>query len=560
MISRLITAPNIAEQDSTNAKSWPEAFGKTFATKKNIALVILTILTIFPLFHLVVTSSSLIAIGPEFVYYRVGNAYSLIIDESFSVLPVQGLPNALVSKWIVQCQLFFGMDIAAPATLQAYCKIFYSLVIAALLVAFLITVTSANYQTSMAWSVGLFFLPLWYLGGASFGLLASPEYWLCEWLYLGVTLLAFLWLGDRHTLGLSLVLGIWAGIGIATKISMLPVAVLLFGYTLRQFGWKSILHGILFSVGIAASYLGIIYCYAGWDQGIAILQFQYQFFLSPNDSATYGNINDVLANNPLSLVYGIAAVISGLAYFALKRTFVSFCESFLGLGACLLFGYLLYKRPHDSSLASALIGMLFWNAYFLLRMPEIPQFRFSVTYASVFLLCWPFLNTGVLNEWFHKHPIESRQYFHYMRESAKFCNFDDAEKTMMFMPDNQNNSFCPLHGLAYNGGIGIYPMEMSNKGQLSYKVGGRAINSLFGNVVVVGGTDAEINGLRMELVQKSNIFWAEPIEKRYVVNEPVQKLRAICQHMSIKLKETLLPKDHPQWRFVRTIYRDEKDQ
>src|SRR4029079_9925497 len=52
----------------------------------------------------------LLWVNPEFVFYRIGDALAIEAHEVEQVHPVQGLPNAIVSKCIVKCLLLAGTN------------------------------------------------------------------------------------------------------------------------------------------------------------------------------------------------------------------------------------------------------------------------------------------------------------------------------------------------------------------------------------------------------------------------------------------------------------------
>jgi hypothetical protein len=120
------------------------------------------IMALGPLVYLACTANP-VDFAPEFVYYRIGDALSLLNGEGIHVHPAQGLPTALLSKaltWLI------GERIVERPGLQLYGQAWIAAIAGPVLWA---AWRSARARIALA-------MPLW-CGTAAIGLIVAPEYW-----------------------------------------------------------------------------------------------------------------------------------------------------------------------------------------------------------------------------------------------------------------------------------------------------------------------------------------------------------------------------------------------
>jgi len=119
----------------------------------------------------------------EFVAYRVSDALSIYFGESDGVRPVQGIPTALISKYVTLVLFWlFDKELLTRPVLQIYGLAVYGVLFLILATSILMVCRRLRWiQFAGLAAVALY---PWYVSGPSISLLAAPEYWLGEYVFL----------------------------------------------------------------------------------------------------------------------------------------------------------------------------------------------------------------------------------------------------------------------------------------------------------------------------------------------------------------------------------------
>jgi hypothetical protein len=445
------------------------------------ALAGVLILMALPLVSLFLRHVQIFEVGPEFVTYRVGDAFSLLFDDAHAVRPVQGLPNALLSKLIIDVLYFvFGRAVVEPDILQLYSAIFFVVVLggtAAVIVA-------RWPKMSPAERAGLAVLAVlpWCLEPTA-SLLPTPEYWIAEYSFLVASLALMPRLLDR-----PLPAGAWAGLGLAIKINMLGFALLLLLMLPRR---NAKVLG-LFALGIAAAYLSLLLLYAGLRPGLAfeMLRAQLLFYIHPNHSFTYsGPIAAVRDNAHLVFILGLAVILASLS----TRNVAQPVGALLWAG--LLF-YLIYKRPHLTSMASATLAGLFLIALFGSRLSR---------YSSPLAAAIPIVAAAILcvTPAFKFYP---QMQWTGSPSTLDLTTLDSGD--ILFMPSNWWNASVPLQAFAYNGQMAIRPARIGSDGRPTADA--PAFRAVFGEKLLLGNSIYELSLLQTGLRRRMSVVWTRP--------------------------------------------------
>ena len=443
----------------------------------------------------------------EFVAYRVGDAFSILLHEPQNVHPVQGMATALLSKIIVKIlYAIYGVHFADAPVLQLYSAIWFTVIFS--IVAFCV----GHFWLILTWPqrIGISFLAIvpWYVGGPIPDLLIAPEYWCGEWAYLVCTaaavpaLLKHVEAENNIATSVALIIGAWIGIGVGLKVTLIGVSsLLLFLHprpTIRQL--------TMIGCGAALSFIIIDFLYVP-NHLPHLLNFQLHFFLFPNDSATYPNWKTAIIANPKILV------LAGLVIFLLVAQLKN--RATIGLAIwTMLYGYLLWKRPHDTSLTSAYISFSFIIA--VLCVSKMRAIFVTLGVASLYL-CSVAFHSGLTHLNFKgSEPVDIPSGF--------------AQSGMLLMPNNYWNSGIPAQAFLYNGNIGFYPVRVDKNGALYYENGGKAVQALFGDLFLVGDDESSYKTIESGLNGCLPLFWTRPDAKNDISTLLFLRLKASKAH------------------------------
>lgn len=417
----------------------------------------------------------------ELTVYRIGNAISLLSDEKEHVLPVQGLPVAMLAKFeIWALGAARSTYVMNAATLHLYLGFFFGTLFA------LATAT-------LAWSWGpltaqqrgaalLLMACPWLLGGAPIWLLLEPDYWAGEWCYLVISFcLLEIVKENRDHRYMPAMIGAWLAVGLAIKITLLGVG-LLFLIALGNCRPKVMAWLV---VSFVAAYISMVAAYMGdATSAMHLLVFQLKFFAHPNDSAQWTNVFAEIASRPVLLSLIVACL------FLL----VTSPEDRIMRSAALLWlvgiSYLLWRRPHDTSIASAATVLTFVTTYFIRTKVSLAVVTALVFYGAA--------STSFENIRSIRATIASGSATDY----GQIPNISG----MLFMPDNYWNAGLAVQAFGYNGELGLYyPIHTAANGNAEYVYGGKALRAMFPGVTII--TD---NGPALDVAERA-VMAGEPL-------------------------------------------------
>ncbi|RTL65252.1 MAG: hypothetical protein EKK41_20390 [Hyphomicrobiales bacterium] len=450
-----------------------------FALTGLTPLLILS-LACFPLLSLFISGQQIFDLAHEFVAYRIGDGLSVLLGEGQYVRPVQGLPTALISKFIAGILYWlYGPHIISASTLQLYSAIFY-------LVLFVITGTIVAWTwpaLKSAERAGVVVMALvpWYVAPTN-SLLIAPDYWLGEYTYL-ITALALLPVVGRanHSALSTIAVGAWAGVAISTKISLLGVLPLYY----LAFPRKTTATVLYFTAGCVLAYLLLIVCYMHFQSTWAfnLVSFQLFFYLRPNISQTYLDIWQAIASNPFTLTLFFAALFSSIR-----------SRSLMGLATLawlLVYVYLVYRRPHYTSVGSTLLSSLFIVCLHLQRLRA--ELAVGVVAVSIGL-CVFNLSSWSLVSLSEPPPPEA-------------ANF---RAELLYLPDNYWNAATPFQAFAYNGGLALRPPRLDNGRPIS---DAHTFRKLFGPSVLLGESPYEVDLMVAGLRNGMTLAWTRRVAR-----------------------------------------------
>lgn len=375
--------------------------------------------------------------APEFVYYRIGDALSIMGGEAAYVRPIQGIPNAILSKlavWIL------GNSVVTREGSKAY-GILFSLMLALPIVASMIYAW-LKLPVFVALAQALILsLPFWF-GSASVGLMVAPDYWQAELVFLAITLPLIFELPKLPADRAYIVAGIWSGIGASIKITLFPVSLLLI-LSIQQ--WKPARVAVMLATSfLTFIVLDLIYM-ADLVQAAKLFKFQALFYLRPNASAIYPDFWSAFLARPIVPMLSAAVLI----LCAAKRSAAAFAI----LGWLAVYLYLVAKRPHDTSMASFAISLGFMAAFLALQFESIKRkaliLSALVAVAVVGASMDRFQAIRVLAT--SKAPDAENVYAENVALADKFF----PAGAVWYMPSNDWNSTYGPQGFAYNGGLAI---------------------------------------------------------------------------------------------------------
>jgi hypothetical protein len=447
----------------------------------------------------------------ELTVYRIGDAISLLFGESSNVQPVQGLPGALIAKVLTWLLLAFGQTpLITPGSMTFYIISFFGLmlaVIAATVIAAWPILTSVQ-----RCALALLLLCPWLLGGPSLSLMIEPDYWITEWAYL---VISFCLIASRPP---PAMIGVWLAIGLGIKVTLLGIAPL---FLLALPDRKSL---ATVALSFALAYLLMALAYMGSLTGAAhLLMFQSKFFAHPSASAQYPDIFAALSGKPFLICLTMA---TGLAIVTSPARVIERCWAVVWPFG---FVYLIWRRPHDTSLASAATAFLFMALYFVRRWPAL------IAVAIILL-------AGATADRFERLS-GLRSILQNAGKPISDAEFPDLFG-MIFLPDNEWNAGLAVQAIGYNGGLGFYyPLKVNLNGLPTYASGGRAFQALFPRTVIIAANASSLAAAEAGLKTGIPLWWTRPEQPRSpemqrrmkLIGDVVERSGAHVQTQQIKI-------------------------
>jgi hypothetical protein len=428
----------------------------------------------------------------ELTVYRIGNSISVLFGETDYIRPVQGLPIAILSKFEIWVLAFFRSTYVMTAqTLALYQGIYFATLF--ILAIGALAFSWSTFSVAQRIAASLFFACPWILGGASNALLIEPDYWVGEWCYLSISLCALAAAKiNRNGPVTAISVGAWLAVGAAMKITLLGIAPL-FLLLLNDRKARTI---SIVGCAFAATYVVMALIYMGGVRsGFQLLAFQAQFFLHPNNQIQWPNIMDELSSQPFFIALFAASIIA-LAISTERPLTQLFAVAWIA-GIT----YLLWRRPHDTSIASAATILTFIVAYFATRRAAL---------ISVVML----LLGGAALQNFDRLRWEAAVLLTGWgnTESAGL----PAIQGMIFLPDNTWNASLAPQAFGYNGELGFYyPIKSGNDGKPAYAEGGKAFQALFPDTVLIAGDANSMTVAEKALKIGVPLWWTrtDPLSK-----------------------------------------------
>jgi hypothetical protein len=414
----------------------------------------------------------------ELTVYRIGNAVSLLFNEKDYVRPVQGLPIALLAKFEIWAMgLVRGNYVMNATTLAVYQGIYFGTLFA-----------FATAALTMAWramatveraAALLLFLSPWLLGGPAISLMIEPDYWAGEWCYLMISLCLL----KEQRLTSPWLIGAWIAVGFAMKITLLGIAPL-FVLGLSDRSPRALL---IVALCFAATFVltDLVYM-GGVRSGLRALEFQLGFFANPNPSAQWPDLRSMLADRPFLIVLGICSI------FILATSPASIQARLAGAAWLLGSAYVLWRRPHDTSIASASTAMIFLIAYFV-------RSRVALTGVAALLV-----STAAVTGFVNLRALQS------FARNQKATNISYPVGAMIFLPDNYWNAGLAVQAFGYNGQLAYdYPITSADDGHPRYSSGGKAFQALFPDTVMIQDTPYTLNVAETALLAGIPLWWTD---------------------------------------------------
>jgi hypothetical protein len=157
-----------------------------------------------------------------------------------------------------------------------------------------------------------------------------------------------------------------------------------------------------------------------------------------------------------------------------------------------LYGYLIFKRPHNTSIASAMLGALFLIGYFVGRMRSLAPM--VATTGIIATMVIPQVPT-------------------WLNRNAEPVPLDIAavRGDILYIPSNDWNPATPLWAFAYSGSLGRGPVTIDSSGRLTSDV--PALRALFGEAVMLGALKPELQLMARGLARGMSVAWFRPLER-----------------------------------------------
>lgn len=455
---------------------------------------------------------------PELTVYRIGDALSLLFGEGSNVLPVQGLLGALLAKFIMWTLLTSGQTpLITVGSVAIYMIMFFGAVLAA--IAFAAIVSWPILSNVQRCAILILLACPWMLGGASISLIFEPDYWVTEWAYFIISACLLAYLGRTLSPYMAATVGAWLAIGVGIKITLIGIAPLFF-FAIPNRSWSTF---SIVAASFVVAYCAIAFLYMGdLTDTVRLLLFQFAFFAHPNQSVQYTDLFSLLWSRPFLICLAVA---SGLS---IVTSTVSLRERTAAIIWVLGFAYVVWRRPHDTSIASAATAFTFIAIYFVRKW-------------STLVVVTSFLISGAALEGFDRIKWEYatiRNGGWWLTSQEEFSDLTG----MIFLPDNGWNAGLSVQALGYNGGLGLYPLRSNANGLPYYEYGGRAFQALFPNtVIILEGTS--FAAAEAALKAGVPIWWTRPdppdrpeMERRMgLVRDLVERSGASIQTRHIKV-------------------------
>lgn len=405
-----------------------------------------------PLIHIYVLQGvSFFDSQTEFVAYRVSDALSIHFGQAATVHPVQGIPSALISKYVTLA--LFGIYDTALLT-RPVLQIYGLAVIATfglLLLAAVIVCNKFLHWPDRAAMLVFAIFP-WVAVGPSIGLLAAPEYWLAEFFFLLAMFGVVAWLrrGDASPAVEAAAIGAVMAVAFTLKVSLSPLGLLLLAVMSSEKKmppmWRLT---ALAAATFVVTYVALCLLYMSFDLAATgkLMTFQLWFYTQPNASHIYPDMTTLLARNPalIPLVAGVAV----LTLLIMRRQpLVAFAALIWVAVLCLL----LVGRRHDTSVTSATAALLF----LLLTLALMTEYRLAAAGIATAVLAiapigYPHWN---YQNWMNKAAsttAASPDAALGRAAEAKIASFPGG--VLIFLPDNNWNPALIQQAFAYNGAL-----------------------------------------------------------------------------------------------------------
>jgi hypothetical protein len=321
-----------------------------------------------------------------------------------------------------------------------------------------------------------------------------------------------------------LLLGAWMAIGFTLKISLISLSPILGWVIFSKSTSRGKLSAAISSVlGFLITYFMILAIYMeDIAQAFELLKFQFAFFKSPNTSTTYPSWREGLGAYPINIYYYTSALLLSALAIArqgrngrlLSLPSLWVCSSIIFSG--MLFFYLIYKRPHDSSITSISLSCiaLFSIAFLTLKVKN------SLLILACFLITFKYIHSGFRLHDFEftrlqgvfagsKSEIDFAKKFEDEARDAKFC--------LWFLPGNHWNACLLPQALGYNGGLALRPLRYS--GGMPFIENAEAFTSIWPKTVIVGNSSYEKSVIKDAMQNGAEIFWTRPLVIDPQINE-----------------------------------------
>lgn len=488
--------------------------------------ILLIALAAAPIAALFLSGYEYFSFSREFIGYRIGDAVSIMAGESARVRPVQGLPTAIVSKFIVEgLYRIYGPDIASVPVIQLYCALFFAAMAAFIAGGVVWNWSYLDTREQIGLAV-MMLMPFYGIGAAPI-LLAAPDYWIGEYAFLVVSapLLARA-PTMSETARTDFLLGAWAAIGIAIKITLFPVGLLMF--VARK---GSGLTASRTTAGAIVTYLLLALVYLDFSRtdAIGLLWNQAAFFLNPNQSHQYSGLLETITALPSVAFLGLAALAAGVA----SRTRTP-AHANVALAWILLYVILIGARPHQSSTTSAALGFLFIIA---VSLPNWRTAALAYTIAAGALIA-P-LAVG------HRSNL---QIYAALATNAhdidpSFAKVRDfvASADIVYVPTNLWVSPTPLQVIGYNGGLGGYKFDNNPVGRLDYVEGAKAFRLLFPNQIMAWADAFAKTQVPQAVRAGQSLAWTYGPGAKSAEDDHYSVIRTVCAAPDIECSEEPLP-------------------
>ncbi|MEZ5785133.1 MAG: hypothetical protein R3D62_01305 [Xanthobacteraceae bacterium] len=420
--------------------------------------------------------ASLFDTQAEFVTYRVSDALTVHFGQAEHVHPVQGIPTALISKYVTLV-LFWVYDTALVT--RPILLIYGYAVFATLAIILGIGVALTN--RVMTWperiTLLVFIMYPWVVCGPAIGLLLAPDYWIGEFVFLACIFGFVAWLrsGASSFAADAGAIGTITALGMMLKVTLAPIGLLLFAIAFAKKKPASLRRGVInAAIAFVATYFLFSVLYMGGDfrAALAMIRFQISFYARPNASHVYDDFGSLLTQNPSVVVFSAMIIVLG-ADVARQRAWLA-AAAVIWIG---ILWFLVANRRHDTSVTSASLSMLFVIA--VLVTEKAGRFHVPIALGGLSLA------SAINPQWNYKVWFTPVYQERYERPDADFATALEleiarAKLPILYIPGNDWNAALLQQAFGYNG-------ELANTNTWTqYGYTGPAYRYFFGNVRLVG--------------------------------------------------------------------------